>query len=102
MFDIDRVFDVVRSRVPLIRIGQHWGTWPADDEGLWFFDLPTAAGNIQLESGTGMCPFFVEHDGMKSPAEGGGWHAATVAEAARMVVDYLTACQSGHDSRADE
>jgi hypothetical protein len=89
VLDIDWVMDLVKSHLPQVRVVQYQNVWPADDEGVWFFRLPDIKNDIQLESSTGMCPFFVEHDGMKSPADGGGWNAMTVDEAARMVVDYL-------------
>jgi hypothetical protein len=89
MLDIDRVMDLVATAFSDISVVQHQSTWPVDDEGVWFFQLPNFEHHIQLESSTGMCPFFVEHNGMPSPADGGGWNAASIEEAARMVVDYL-------------
>lgn len=85
--DIDRVIDLVKMDLHEISVVQHQDVWPGDDEGLWFFRLPNVDHDIQLESSTGMCPFFVEHDGMPSPAD--GWTATSVEEAAGMVVAYL-------------
>lgn len=87
--DIDHVIDHVRLILTEVSVTQHEGTWPGDDDGIWWFTLPLVRARIQLESSSGMCPFFVEHDGMRSPAEGGGRNALTIEDAARMVVDYL-------------
>ena len=88
ILDIDRVIDLVKADLREVSVVQHHDVWPADDEGVWFFRLPNVEHNIQLESSAGMCPFFVEHDGMPSPADRGGWNAVSVEEAAKMVVDY--------------
>jgi len=84
--DVDRIIDAVARELPDVGVVQWWGVWPADDEGLWYFDLPGVRERIQIESSEGACPFLVEHDGMRA---GGGWTARTVGEAVRMVVDYL-------------
>lgn len=84
--DIDRVIDIVKHHLPEIAVFQHQDVWPADDEGLWFFQLPDNVNDIQLESYNGMCPFIVEHNGMESSD---AWSANRVEEAARMVIDYL-------------
>lgn len=89
ILDVDHVMELVATALPDISVVQHHDAWPADDEGVWFFRLPNVEHTIQLESSTGMCPFFIEHDGMPSPAEGGGWNAASIEEATRMVVEYL-------------
>ena len=89
VLDIDRIIDRVKLALPEIAVMQHHNIWPADDEGVWWFQLPNVEKNIQIESSTGTCPFFVEHDGMPSPADGGGWNAASVEEAGQMIVDYL-------------
>ena len=87
VLDIDHVMDLVAADLPDLTIVQHHDAWPADDEGLWVFCLPNVTASIQLESPTGMCPFTLEHSGMPSAAD--AWNAASVEEAARMVVDYL-------------
>ena len=98
VLDIDRVIDVVKSHLPVIRVTQHHDVWPADDEGVWSFRLEDTETDIQLESSTGMCPFCVEHSGMNASAE--AWNAPTVKEAARMVVRYLGSEVTIHDSAA--
>jgi hypothetical protein len=89
VLDIDRVIDLVAADLPDLTVVQHHDAWPADDEGVWFFRLPDLMTDIQLESSTGMCPFIVEHSGMPSAVD--AWTAASVNEAARMVVGYLRA-----------
>jgi hypothetical protein len=89
VLDVDRVIDLVKANLAEVSVVQHHDVWPADDEGVWFFRLPKVQNNIQIESSTGMCPFFVEHDGMPSPADGGGWNAASVHQAAKLIVGYL-------------
>lgn len=93
IFDIDRIIDLVMAELPEVSFVQHEDVWPADDEGVWIFRLLDTEHTIQLESSAGMCPFLVEHDGMPSPVEGGGWTASSVEDAARMVVDYVRAEQ---------
>lgn len=83
--DIDAVIDLVKGELPAIIVTQHEDTHRADDDGIWFFHVPGPHGNIQIESSMGTCPFLVEDDGE------GRRDAATVHEAARMVVDYLRA-----------
>jgi hypothetical protein len=85
--DIDRVIELVTNVSPEISVIQHGGTWPGDDDGLWWFRLPNVDKNIQLESSGGMCPFIVEHDDMKSSHH--AWHATTAEQAAEMVIAYL-------------
>lgn len=91
VLDIDRVIDLVAAELADANVVQHQDAWPLDDDGVWFFSLPKVVNNIQIESSTGMCPFVVEHSGMPSPAQGGGWIAKYVEEAARTVIDYLRA-----------
>jgi len=54
---------------------------------IWFFRLPGVTQSIQLESGTGMCPFLVEHDDASRPNRSP--HAGSVEEAASMVMNFL-------------
>jgi hypothetical protein len=87
--DIDRIIAAVRKRLPRLAVDQHKGIHPGDADGLWWFWRAGAENAIQLESSTstGMCPFLVEHDGMKTSAE--AWWAGTIDEAAQAVVEYL-------------
>jgi len=38
--DIDRIIEIVRSRIPDVEVVQMHKTHPADDDGLWWFRLP--------------------------------------------------------------
>lgn len=87
ILDIDKFIDIVKSHLPTIRVLQHLNAHPSDDEGLWWFQLPDVKNDIQFESPTGMCPFLVEHSGMKSSVE--ARNATSVEEAAHMAIDYL-------------
>ena len=93
--DIDRVIDLVCQQLPDVKVVQYENSWPADDDGIWFFGVPNVDAEISLETeiDTGMCPFFVYHDGMPSPADGGGWTATTVESTAKMVIDYFSTCK---------
>jgi len=78
--DIDLVIDHVHRDLPDIVVDQEQGTWPGDDDGLWFFRLPGVRNEMQMEhtelDTTDMCPFFIEHSGMASGAD--AWVARTV------------------------
>ncbi len=58
---------------------------PADDDGLWFFEIVGSDVQVQAESSTGMCPFLVE-----STASADRLKCATVGEAIDAVVHLLT------------
>ncbi|WP_050027518.1 hypothetical protein [Verrucomicrobium sp. BvORR034] len=86
--DIDAVVKVVRSAIPQVEVVQLQVSHPgADDDGLWWFRLPAVARDIQIESSTYNCPFFMEHSDMKSSSEAVIAH--TVEQAATFVVSYL-------------
>jgi hypothetical protein len=85
--DIDRIIAAARERLPDLLVEQHQQSWPADDDGLWFFFLPGIAKDIQLESPFGVCPFIVEHSDMKSSTD--AQTARSAEEAAEKVVTYL-------------
>ena len=57
---------------------------PADDDGIWFINLPPTSIEVQLESSTGSCPFLVESS--RSPER---QHAATIAEVINIVSTIL-------------
>ena len=80
--DVSRVFTLVRGELPDVQIDQLEQTFPDDDDGLWFLRRPHGVAQIQIESATGACPFLVEHGHS-------AWTAATVDEAASLVVTYL-------------
>lgn len=45
--------DVIFEQIRVLHPG-------ADDDGLWFIQLPGNPEEVQLESSTGACPFLVE------------------------------------------
>lgn len=59
--DTDLIIDRVTRERPEVRVSQLQVRRPgADDDGLWFFRRHGAAGEVQLESSAGDCPFLVE------------------------------------------
>jgi hypothetical protein len=61
--DIDQIIDRLRVAMPGVEIAQLKVTHPgADDDGLWFIKLPGRAGEVQIESSDGTCPFWIESD----------------------------------------
>jgi hypothetical protein len=63
MRDIDKIIDRLTAEIPGVHIAQlqvnHSG---ADDDGLWFIDIPSRSETVQVESWNGTCPFVVESD----------------------------------------
>ncbi len=84
MKDVDKIIETVTSELPNVQWHQLQVTHPADDDGLWFFNLPGARNSVQIESSTGMCPFIVEND--LTPEF---YHGQTVEEVTRKVVEWL-------------
>ena len=93
--DIDQVIENVQKRLPAVEVQQLVVSHPVDDDGLWWFRLPGIEKDIQIESPTGMCPFIVEHDDMKSSSEAES--ARTIDEAVDKILVYLFK-QSAHNS----
>jgi elongation factor Tu len=63
MRDVDKIIAEIRRRFPQIWWKQLEVTHPgADDDGLWFFRLPSGTNEVQIESPDGTCPFLVEHN----------------------------------------
>ncbi|MBI3865530.1 MAG: hypothetical protein HY290_26960 [Planctomycetia bacterium] len=91
--DIDRIIEIVKSRIPDVDVSQLQTKYPADDDGLWFFQLPGIWKTIQLESSFGVCPFIVGHSGMATGSD--AWNAQTVDEAVQAVVTYLEGVRAG-------
>lgn len=83
--DIDRVIALVRGRLPSVSVVQWHKTPPGDNDGIWWFRLPSVWPDIKLES-DGACPFLVEHSDMRSTAE--QWWAGSVEQAAEAIVRY--------------
>jgi hypothetical protein len=61
--DIDQIIERLKTEITGINVTQlpviHSG---ADDEGLWFIQIPGRAEEVQLESPHGSCPFLIESD----------------------------------------
>jgi hypothetical protein len=87
LHDIERVIRGVRAEFPTVEVVQTPNTQPADDDGLWWFRLPTVSRDIQLESSTYNCPFWVEHSDMVSSSE--AFISESVIEAVMAIVSYL-------------
>ena len=92
MRDIDRIRLGVQRAVPDVTFDQLQVTHPGDDDGLWFLGLPQVPNAIQLESGTGNCPFLVETDAHSSAQ---AYTAHTVDDAIAMVVTYFQSLHRG-------
>lgn len=61
--DIDLIIDRLTAEVPGILVEQLKVTHPgADEDGLWFINIPNQRGEVQIESSEGMCPFLIESD----------------------------------------
>lgn len=60
--DIDEISNALKAEFPGCEITQLKVTHPADDDGLWYIDVPGCAHSIQLESPSGNCPFTVSFD----------------------------------------
>ena len=60
--DVDRIIEAVRQAFPDVIVDQLKVTYPADDDGLWYFHLPEKPkDDIQIESSYGNCPFLIEN-----------------------------------------
>ncbi len=61
--DIDTIIERLKAELPGVRIAQLQVARPgADDDGLWFITIPGRAGEVQIESSHGSCPFLIESD----------------------------------------
>jgi hypothetical protein len=61
--DIDQITTKLALEMPGICIQQLQVSHPgADDDGLWFSDIPRREERAQLESPDGNCPFLIESD----------------------------------------
>ena len=61
--DIDRITERLGLEIPGVHIQQLQVSHPgADDNGLWFIDVPDRKERVQLESPDGNCPFLIESD----------------------------------------
>lgn len=85
--DIDMVIAAIRAALPEIRVRQHYKIHPADDDGIWWFSLPSTS-EIHVEGAYGMCPFLIETDEYYSH---NARETATIEATVQTVVDYLQA-----------
>ena len=61
--DIDFVIEQIAASVPGVRIEQLNVAHPgADDDGLWFINIPGEEKQVQIESSEGSGPFVIESD----------------------------------------
>ena len=99
--DIDIVIEKIRALHPDAAIEQLKVKFPgADDDGLWFFRIPSERENIQVESSTGVAPFVVERGG--APAVYGASIDQVVSEVVtavsrKLAVTLLALWKSGAD-----
>ena len=85
MRDVDQIIAEIKRSLPQVRWEQLQVKHPgADDDGLWFFRLPSGANEVQIESSLGICPFLVEHGATNERYTG-----RTVAEVVARVVEWL-------------
>ena len=61
--DIELIIERLSATLPNVRVRQLQVVHPgADDDGVWFVSIPGRAGEVQLESSQGSCPFIIESD----------------------------------------
>jgi hypothetical protein len=79
--DIDQITAQLALEIPGIYIRQLQVSHPgADDDGLWFIDIPSREERAQLESPDGNCPFLIESDFSVERL-----HASTIDEVVEVV-----------------
>jgi hypothetical protein len=83
--DVDQVITEIKRRLPQVCWSQLQVKHPGvDDDGLWFFRLPSGTNEVQIESSNGTCPFVVEHNATNERYTG-----RTVSEVVAKVVEWL-------------
>jgi hypothetical protein len=61
--DIELILEELAAAIPGVHTEQLKVMHPgADDDGLWFINIQNHAGEVQIESSDGMCPFLIESD----------------------------------------
>ena len=94
--DIGQIIAAVRQQIPEVIVWQLQKTHPADDDGIWYFSLPEASNDVQIENSSGMCPFLVETDEQSSHRARTG---QTVEETVQMILAYLLPLRRTADAR---
>src|SRR5262245_23842975 len=85
MRDIDIVIAEVERHNSNIRSTQLQVKHPGyDDDAIWFFWIPEAAGEVQAESSHGMLPFIVQTDKHNQVV-----HATTIGETVDTILAWL-------------
>lgn len=82
--DVDQILAALRESIPELEVTQYQQSWPADDDGIWFFHVLAGKNIVQIESPTGYCPFLIEDDVGKEARSG-----ATVAGVVAQVLELL-------------
>ncbi len=82
--DVDRIIEEIERLLPDVRWEQWKRMHPTDDDGLWFFRVPSSANEVQIESSNGVSPFLIEHDATNERQTGN-----TIAEVVAKVVEWL-------------
>ncbi len=84
MADVDQIIASVQSELRDVRCSQLTVAHPADDDGIWFFSLPSGRNEVQIESSSANCPFLIEHNSTDER-----FTDATVPEVVAKVVDLV-------------
>jgi hypothetical protein len=78
--DIDHIIERVRAEIPGLQVKQLEVLHEGDDNGLWFITAGAKAGEVQIESQNGSCPFLIE-----STFSDDRYHGGTVEEVVSIV-----------------
>ena len=91
--DIDLIISGIKEQFPQVSVSQIEVKYPGvDDDGVWIFTWPQRGGDIQVESSSGMCPFLIEHNKMKSTSE--AWRGDSVDDTIEKLSRYFDALPS--------
>jgi hypothetical protein len=93
---ICRVIELVQQALPKCEVTQLAAYVPSqNDDGIWWFKLPSAKKDIQTESGSGMCPFIGETDEWSS-------YDARTYETVEQTVEAIVEWLEEQESHAEE
>jgi hypothetical protein len=88
--DIDRIIEQVKLAMPESVVEQCAAYVPSQsDDGIWWFSLPSAARDIQIDSSSGMCPFLAETEDWSSHK---ARRFSSIEEAVGGILAYLAGC----------